>query len=264
MKQPKQERNRTMDRQGVPTGDTRPSKPLAGETAHQTGSLPPLSGPAKGEGPPSQDGVRDVRRAKAAFDPVAGPPPDYSGRAKNLPDQEAVHGQHVGRPGEQYVRLRIQVRGDRLTVIDSHLVEGPLSQSTTFHGANAYDVTYQDRLLHAGTVPDLGLQRSFPNPEGPAGQRGHHLASRDVAEFAARVPAHEVTAETVGGIRVRLHRVDEATSAPRLGAAPLAVQFEGRMRPIAEVTGLPDSALPESIAARGGRTATGSAGPGTG
>jgi hypothetical protein len=56
--------------------------------------------------------------------------------------------------------------------------------------------------------------------------------------------------------------VDEATSAPRLGAAPLAVQFEGRIRPIAEVTGLPDSALPETIAARGGRTATGSLEPG--
>jgi hypothetical protein len=55
-----------------------------------------------------------------------------------------------------------------------------------------------------------------------------------------------------------LHRVEEAASAPRLGAAPLAVQFEGRVRPIAELVGLPESALPETIAARGGRTATGS------
>jgi hypothetical protein len=85
-----------------------------------------------------------------------------------------------------------------------------------------------------------------------------------VYEFSARVPAQEVTPETINGIRVRLHRVEEATSAPRLDAAPLDVQFQGRIVPTAELVGLPESALPERIAARGGRTATGPAGQGGG
>jgi hypothetical protein len=39
------------------------------------------------------------------------------------------------------VRLRVRVRGDRLTVLDSHLVDGPLTEATTLHGAGVYEVT---------------------------------------------------------------------------------------------------------------------------
>jgi hypothetical protein len=173
------------------------------------------------------------------------------------PDQEPAGVRLAGRPGEGYVRLRIRVRGDRLSVIGSHLVEGPLNQSATFHGVNAYDVTHRERLLHAGAIPDMGTQRSFAAPSGPAEGLGHHLAPREITEFAARIPAHEVTADSIGEIRVRLHRVDEAASLPRLGAAPLATQLDGRATPVAELTGLPESVLPEAIAARGDRTATG-------
>lgn len=263
MKKPKQQQDRTRDRQDVAARDTRPSKPLAGETAHHLASVPPFSGPAKGEQPGSGRGEHDVRRAKAAFDPAAARQLDDSGGRTNLADQTAVGGRQAGNPGQQYIRLRIQKSGDQLSVIDSHLVDGPLSQSATFQGSNAYEVTYQDRLLHAGTIPDLGVQRSFPNLEGPDEQRGHHLTAREVVEFAVRVPANEVTADTIDGIRVTLHQLEETTSAPRLGAAPLAVQFEGRVSPVAELVGLPETALPEAIAARGGRTATGSADQGS-
>jgi hypothetical protein len=263
MKQPKQQQERKVDLAAVAgrdTRDTRPLKPPAGETVHyRLASVRPLFGPTKGPLARSQDGPPGARRSKEPFEPVSGPP-EYSGAGDtDRPDQQPVGGGPAGAPGERYVRLRMRVRGDRLSVVDSHLVDGPLGQSTSFQGANAYEVTYQDRLLHAGTIPDLGMQRSFPNPEGPADQRGHHLTPRDVFEFAARVPAHELTAETIGGIRVALHQVQEATSAPRLAATPLAVQFEGRMQPVAELVGLPESALPERIEARGGTTARGSA-----
>jgi hypothetical protein len=39
------------------------------------------------------------------------------------------------------VRLRVRVRNDRLTVLDSHLVDGPLTAPTTLHGAGVYEVT---------------------------------------------------------------------------------------------------------------------------
>jgi hypothetical protein len=70
----------------------------------------------------------------------------------------------------------------------------------------------------------------------------------------ARVPARELTAETIGRIRVTLHRVKEEARAPRLGPEPLARQFERQMRPVAELAGLPATALPAAIIARGGRT----------
>jgi hypothetical protein len=264
MKQSKQQQERSVDLAAVAGRDTRPLKPPAGETVHHRhASIRPLFGPTKGRHARLQAGPSGAKRPKEPFEPASGPPESSGGGGRNggthRPDQQPVGGGPAGGAGERYVRLRMRVRGDRLSVVDSHLVDGPLSQSTSFQGTNAYEVTYQDRLLHAGTIPDLGMQRSFPNPEGPADQRGHHLAPREVFEFSARVPADEVTAGTIGGIRVALHQVQEPTSAPRLAAAPLADQFEGRMRPVAELVGLPESALPERIEARGGTTARGSA-----
>lgn len=240
------------------TRDRRPTKTPAGETRRRHAAVPPHAGPTKPDPkqPRAAAGGPDVSRAaKPAFNREAAsresaeqqPPGGY-------PDQQAARPRRTGAPAEQYVRLRIRVRGDRLTVVDSHLVDGPLAQSTTFHGANAYEVTYQDRLLHAGTVADPNTQRSFPLPEGP---EGHHVTPREIYEFTARIPASDVTPETRAGIHVRLHRIDEPTTTEHMGAAPLATQFEGRLTPVAELTGLPESALPSAIESRGARTGQG-------
>jgi hypothetical protein len=238
--------------------DSRPVKPPAGATER----VPPATPGAgvKGDRPPERAAQRDGDHTKPVFEP--GPrPPSGTGRPSEPGDQQPAARRGGIRPdaggaAEQYVRLRIRVRGDQLSVVDSHLVDGPLSQTTVFPGPNAYEVTSGERLLHAGVLPDLGVQRSFVNPGGPDLQRGHHITERDVFEFSARVPAHEVTAETIGDIRVVLHRVKEEARTPRLGTAPLGRQFERQMRPVAQVVGLPESTLPAAIVARGGRTPT--------
>ena len=122
---------------------------------------------------------------------------------------------------EQYIRMRVRVRDGQLSVVDSHLVDGPLSQTTGFSGGHAYEVTLDDRLLHAGHLADLGEQRSFvnPSPKAPKEQKGHHLTERYSYEFMARVPAAEVTRETIGRIAVRLHRLKEEARVDRLGTA---------------------------------------------
>jgi hypothetical protein len=233
--------------------DRRPTKAPAGEVRRQHAAVPPYAGPVKGDVRPDP-----TRSAKPVFDRAAAAGARETAHpAGGWPDQQAAHTRRTGAPDEQYVRLRIRVRGDRLTVVDSHLVDGPLTQSATFHGANAYEVTYGDRLLHAGTVADPNTQRSFPSPDGPEELRGHNVTPREIYEFTARVPAGDVTEETRGGIHVRLHRIDEPAAADHLGAAPLGAQFEGRLTQVAELTGLPESTLPEAIEARGGRTATG-------
>ena len=152
--------------------------------------------------------------------------------------------------------MRIRVRDGRLSVVDSHLVDGPLGQTSGFSVGNAYEIILDNRLLHAGELLDLGVQRSFvnPDPKAPLEQKGHHITERSVYEFMARVPAAEVTPDTIGRIAVRLHRVKEHARADRMGEAPLGKQFEREMRPIAEFVGLPESVLPEAIEKRGGRT----------
>jgi hypothetical protein len=255
MKQPKSHKEPESAQPTPSVTAAGPVKPGNGHNVHRRAPIRRFAGPVKGEGPFRRGDESDVRR-KEPFDESAARAEQPVGEAPP-PEQRPVGEHSVLRAGEGYVRLRLRVQGDQVTVIDSHLVEGPLSQPTSFQGAGAYEVTSGGRLVHAESVPDLGVQRSFQNLEGPPEQRGHYMRQRDVLEFMARVPAEELTPETLAGIRVTLHRVEEPSVVPQVGTAPLAEQLEGRVRPIAVLVGLPESALPEAIVARGGTTASG-------
>ena len=205
------------------------------------------------EGQRKTDKPRPNReRAKAKFERPERPP-RAADEQTDRPEQRAKR--RRGGAGEQYVRLRVRVRNERLSIVDSHLVDGPLGQVTGFPGSNAYEVTLDGQLLHAGALPDLGVQRSFPNLEGPPDQRGHYITGRDTYEFMARLPADAVTKETLGRITVRLLRVKDEAQAERVGEVPVSAQFERELRSVAEIVGLPESALPEAIEGRGARTA---------
>jgi hypothetical protein len=253
--------NKTKRRYAVQVDDRRPSKPespQAGKREPQaTNDAPTYDGPKKTQKPPTGN-TRGAKVAKPAAGQVQRPrasakPAEFGDQMP--PRKRRAAGSSSGGSGaEQYIRLRVRVSRDRLTVLDSHLVDGPLSQTQTFATANAYEVSVGDRLLHAGALPDLGMQRSFVNPDGPPDQHGHHFTERPIYEFTARVPAHEVTPETISKIAIRLHRIKEEARATRLGSEVLAEQFSREVRPMAELVGLPESVLPEAIEARGGRT----------
>ena len=220
--------------------DQRPVEPLSYD-----GPLKTDQPPGPGRGRSKDEFVKaSVRRPRS--------PKDMT----DLPDMQPPRRRRTGsrEQPEQYVRLRIRVRGDRMSVVDSHLVDGPLSQVAAFPGTNAYEVTLGDRLLHAGALPDLGVQRSFVAPDAPQDQRTHHITEREVFEFSARVHAGEVTPDTIGDIAVRLHRVKGEPRADHLTGERLDVQFQREMRLVSELRGLPEAALPEAIAQRGGRT----------
>lgn len=239
--------------------EKRPSKMAVPPEGADTpeGEIPTYRGPTKTDKMPKPTKGRRADQVKPPFESAKVRRPRKASKEVDFGDQQPRRTRAGGRSSagrEQYVRLRVRVRNGRLSIVDSHLVDGPLGQATGFPGGNAYEVTLGDRLLHAGALPDLGVQRSFPNPQGPPGQHGHYLTERSVYEFMARVPADEVTPDTIGKIAVRLHRVKEEAGADRIGDAPLGEQFEREMRPVAELVGLPDSVLPEAIERRGGRT----------
>lgn len=242
-------------RAAIRLDEKRPSKmavPPEGADASEA-EIPTYRGLTKTDKMPK---LRRKAKVKERFDQAKARRPRRSSKEIDFGEQKP-RGARRGRSSaerEQYVRLQMRVSHGRLSVVDSHLVDGPLGQATGFPTGNAYEVTLEDRLLHAGALPDLGVQRSFSNPQGSPEQRGHYLTERSVYEFNARVPADELTRDTIGRIAVRLHRVKEETGADQIGEAPLGAQFEREMRPIAELVGLPDSALPEAIERRGGRT----------
>lgn len=251
-KQPRSDVHQVMPHVG-PAAETRPTKP---DVSHEPDN--PYEPDAARSVPATDAG--DSRTAKgeyggAAADTKRRPSKaPFDGGAAAYPDQTPREQPPSAAEGEQYVRLRLRLREGRLSVVDSHLVDGPLGQVTGFPTGDAYEVTLDGRLLHAGALPELGIQRSFPIPDGTGVPGGHFVTERDVVEFMARVPARDLTPETISRVRVSLHRVTEETRAPRLGPESLLLQFERQLRPVADLEGLPESALPEAIEARGGRT----------
>jgi hypothetical protein len=242
--------------------DSKPSKPAvpppSRAEARDVGfEIPTYRGASKTDEASAPRQARKADRVKAPFERKTVRRPRRASKEIQLGDQQAKRSRGGARSAdesEQYIRLRIRVHNGGLTVIDSHLVDGPLGQATGFPGSNAYEVTLGDKLLHAGALPDLGIQRSFSNPMGPPEQHAHYITERSAYEFTARVPAAEVTRDTIGQITVRLHRIKQEARADELGERPLGEQFERELRPIAELVGLPDSALPEAIERRGART----------
>ena len=242
---------------------TKPAAPPAGARVRADTAYLAISregAPTKTDKIPAQatGQGRRAERVKPPMEPIVATPPRKGAAIVEYGDQRpkrAAGNEASARP-EQYVRLRVRVRDGQLSVIDSHLVDGPLRQPTVFSGANAYELTLDDRLLHAGDLPDLGVQRSFVNPDrkAPREQRGHHFTERSVFEFMARVPAEALTPDTIGRITLRLHRVKEEARTDRPPDQPLARQFERAIRPLAELVGLPESVLPDAVEKRGART----------
>lgn len=144
-----------------------------------------------------------------------------------------------------------------MSIVDGHLVDGPLVQTSAFGGAYAYEVRAGDRLLHAGTVPDLGAHRSFADPRGTPEQHRHHLTDVAVEEFTVRVPADQLTRETLGSVAVTLHRVKAAAPSRPLTERSLGDQYLEEMRPVVGLVGLPEWVLPSALAEAGKRTAQG-------
>jgi hypothetical protein len=232
------------------TDDRRPTKVVIdGRHPKAIADAPKYDGPSKSDKRPAAKRGR-VKEAFVKAD-ARSARPTQAGRPDMKPPKS---GTASAAAPEQYVRLRIRVRGDQLSVVDSHLVDGPLGQANGFPGSNAYEVRLGDRLLHAGALPDLGIQRSFVAPNAPKGQRVHHVTERDVFEFSARVAAHEITRETIGDIVVRLYRVKGEARSERLTTQPLDVQFARELRAVSELRGLPEAALPQAIEQRGART----------
>jgi hypothetical protein len=231
------------------TPDARPAKP------HPEAKAPAArrDGPAKGdkaaaaavarphlsEKPPAEEPTARQSAARSGGRGNAQQPP-----AQEPPDQERGP---LGQGGEQYLRLTVRVDDGELSIVDSHLVDGPLAQAAAFQSGFAYEVTDGGRLLHAGSIPDLGTVRGFAHPNGTLEQERHHTYQLSTYEFDARVPVPALRAANLASVSIALYRVKQTPrgDAPHamLSAESLAVQREGQLREIGRVVGVPASAL---------------------
>ena len=228
---------------------TKPTKP------HDDTATEPLrrKGPTKGEHAPAPKPIKGQRRLKPPAEAavkrgkakIAARRPARGGGPPDFGDQQPPRKREAP---ERYVRLRVRVDNGEFSIVDGRLIEGPLTQTTAFEGGYAYEVTEGDRLLHAGSIPDLGVMRSFAHPSGTLEQQRHHTYPLSTYEFNARVPADSLERAALRKIAVVLYRVKErppvrAALGQPLGAAPLGVQRAREMREVGRVVGLPASVL---------------------
>ena len=168
----------------------------------------------------------------------------------HTPDQ--LPGRYRPEPGgEQYLRLTIRVDDGALSIVDSHLVAGPLAQTTTLQGGHAYEVIADGRVLHVGSIPDLGTFRSFAHPKGTLEQRRHHSYQLSTYEFDARVALSDLRGIDPASVEIALYRVKQPDGA---GAPTVALDLqsfgrkrEQQLREIGRVAGIPHSALPDGF-----------------
>jgi hypothetical protein len=158
-----------------------------------------------------------------------------------LPPQQAATTRAA--PSETYIRLRVRVDQGHMTVVDSREVEGPLAEPTMLHGSYAYEVTLGPRRIHAESIPDLGVSRSFPNPQGPPEQQGHHITEHASYEFNVRIPRTELSAATLSEAEIVLYRVKEPGQTPPLAVGSLSANLDRELREVARLRGIPSEVL---------------------
>jgi hypothetical protein len=206
--------------------------------------------PEKGSAAPAPSGGRRSR-IKEAF---VRQPARRPGKEVEMPEMEPPRRRRTSanpEPEPGYLVLRMRLSGDRLRVIDSRAMPGPLRPDLALTGSHAYEVAVSGRLVHTGSLPDLGVQRSFANPQAKEGvETGHHIAERRTVDFTVRVPAAEVTEETLEQVEVVLLRVKGDVQIDRLDDEPVSTRFPRELRPVARLRGLTYEPLRELVRER--------------
>lgn len=216
-----------------------PEKPASDSPA------PPAKGKgvSKGKVAPRPQQIRGAMRLKPKADKQdtsqAAAPESYA-------DQTAAKRKALG--GEGYVRLRVRVDEDGgASVVGSHYVDSTLIEPSAIHGNFVYEVTEDGKRLHLDSIPDLGVFRSFVNPDGPPEERQHHIYELKSYEFDARVPAQGLAAAALPKVAITLYRVKEARPEMPIGAKPIHIQYGRELREIARVDGVSPRVLPEGM-----------------
>jgi hypothetical protein len=151
--------------------------------------------------------------------------------------------------GEGYVRLRVRYDRGELSIVGAQEVDGPLVQPRRLREGFVYEVRHGSRRISAETIPDLGVQRSFPPPEGEETEeiQGHHITELETCEFNVRIPANEFSRRSLRYLRIVLCETVETPEVRRMDARPLDAQFERVLRSIGQLKGIRMGDLPEDV-----------------
>jgi hypothetical protein len=106
--------------------------------------------------------------------------------------------------------MTVRLQNGQLSVTDAKQVPGPLAIPSTVIRGYAYEVLLNEQQVALGSIPDVGVRRSFANRdvEGPEGK--HHFAKISIIEFAVRIPKGYISTVNLPKLTILLHDIREA------------------------------------------------------
>ncbi|MEV0673350.1 hypothetical protein [Mycobacterium sp. NPDC050441] len=115
-------------------------------------------------------------------------------------------------PGDQdrSVRLRLQVRRGRITVLDSAVVEAPAPDEAEVRGSTFLEVRAGDRVIALQPLVDPGLSIGIADPADSADDfRGHRVVRETSWETAIRVPIGALATIAPGDLSISIFEAPE-------------------------------------------------------
>ena len=158
--------------------------------------------PVMGAGAPQPPTGRGIMSPVPTQMPAPSPP---SGNPQQPPESYVAPATPAG-----YVRLTVRLENGQLSVTDAKQVPGPLAMPSSVVHGYAYEVLLDDQQVALGSIPDVGVRRSFANRDVPGPEGKHHFAKVPTIEFSVRIPKSYVSTRNLPKLNIVLHDVREA------------------------------------------------------
>ena len=132
---------------------------------------------------------------------------------------------------EQSVRLRLQVRRDRITVLSSAVVDAPPPDEPVVRGTDFIEVRSGDRVIGLESLVDPGLSIAIPDRSDPPDEfRGHHIVAEETWELTIRVPVDAIRESAPKDLRIVIYSAPRHIEVDARNRRPLA----DRLRTVSE------------------------------
>jgi hypothetical protein len=140
--------------------------------------------------------------------------------------------------GEAYLRMHLRVHDGQISVVEARKVENDIDSNLV------YEAALQSKRIALGSIIDVGVNRSYPNPEGIPGQEGHFFIDLPSFEFDARIPVKELSSRDLPKVEIAVYRV-KGPAKKSVGEKSLALEFGNELREVARLKGISLKALPQ-------------------
>ncbi|HXV88846.1 MAG TPA: hypothetical protein VD710_07120 [Nitrososphaeraceae archaeon] len=139
--------------------------------------------------------------------------------------------------GGAYLRLTLHVEDGKMTLIDVHKLDGPLIIEDRIDGEYAYEVTLSTRRIASGSIMDVGVNRSFPNPYGVPGQEGHFIVELPSYEFDVDIPAKDLSISLLPKVEIGLYEVKSHIN-KIIGEKSFTHQYKNKLHEVSRLKGI--------------------------